>query len=290
MILLSVTTVAALYLGRDVFIPLALAILLSFALGPAVTWLYRRGLPRVPAVLTVMLLVTLLLGGFAALVASQLTHLAQQLPHLRGQPAGQGARARGGGARRRRHRPHRRPPARFQPRDRQDHRRAGAGAGAGRVAGGPGADEPPRPIPVEIHEPPPPPLEALSTFVGPLLQPIATAGIVLVFIVFVLLQREDLRDRMIRLFGLNDVHRATAAISDAAKRIGRYLLMQLVVNLLYGLPGRRRPVPDRRAQRAAVGHARHGAALHPLSRADPGRDPADRPVASRSTRAGPRRS
>ena len=79
-ILAGAATVAALYLGRDVLIPLALAILLSFALGPLVTWLYRRGLPRVPAVLTVMLLVTVLFVGFAALVASQLTHLAQQLP------------------------------------------------------------------------------------------------------------------------------------------------------------------------------------------------------------------
>jgi predicted PurR-regulated permease PerM len=69
-----------------------------------------------------------------------------------------------------------------------------------------------------------------------LVQPIATAGIVLVFIVFVLLQRDNLRDRMIRLFGLGDVHRATSAISDAAKRIGRYLLMQLVINICYGLP------------------------------------------------------
>ena len=79
-ILAGAATVAALYLGRDVLIPLALAILLSFALGPLVTWLYRRGLPRVPAVLIVMLLVSVLFVGFAALVASQLTHLAQQLP------------------------------------------------------------------------------------------------------------------------------------------------------------------------------------------------------------------
>jgi hypothetical protein len=79
-------------------------------------------------------------------------------------------------------------------------------------------------------------MEALSTYVGPLLQPIATAGIVLVFIVFVLLQREDLRDRMIRLFGQHDVHRTTEAVSDAAKRIGRYLLMQLVINVAYGVP------------------------------------------------------
>ena len=113
----------------------------------------------------------------------------------------------------------------------------GAPAPGATLETAPGASaEPQRPIPVEIHDPPATPLSALAEFVGPLVQPIATAGIVLVFIVFVLLQREDLRDRMIRLFGMNDVHRATAAISDAAKRIGRYLLMQLVVNLLYGIP------------------------------------------------------
>ena len=99
----TVATIAALYLGRDVLIPLALAILLSFALGPPVTWLYRRGLPRVPAVLAVMLLVTLLLGGFAALVASQLTQLAQQLPtyeanlRIKAKRAGRGGAQRGRG-------------------------------------------------------------------------------------------------------------------------------------------------------------------------------------------------
>ena len=81
MILIGAAIVAALYLGRDVLIPLALAILLSFALGPLVTWLYRRGLPRVPAVLTVMLLVTVLIVAFAAMVASKLTQLARQLPN-----------------------------------------------------------------------------------------------------------------------------------------------------------------------------------------------------------------
>lgn len=231
-ILLCATTVAALYLGRDVLIPLALAILLSFALGPLVTWLYRRGLPRVPAVLTVMLLVTLLIGGFAALVASQLTQLGQQLPtyegNLRSKAREVAAAAPGGGM-------IDRTADLLRDFSREiDKMTAGPAPGGGVPA--PTADQPAKPIPVEIHEPPPPPLEALSTFVGPLLQPIATAGIVLVFIVFVLLQREDLRDRMIRLFGMNDVHRATAAISDAAKRIGRYLLMQLVINLLYGLP------------------------------------------------------
>ena len=231
-ILLCATTVAALYLGRDVLIPLALAILLSFALGPLVTWLYRRGLPRVPAVLTVMLLVTLLLVGFGALVASQLTSLAQQLPtyeyNLRVKAREVAEAAPGGGIIDR--------TADFLRDFSREIDRITEGPNDGAKAPQPSADEPPKPIPVEIHEPPSPPLAALSAYIGPLLQPIATAGIVIVFIIFVLLQREDLRDRMIRLFGLSDVHRATAAISDAAKRIGRYLLMQLVINLLYGVP------------------------------------------------------
>jgi predicted PurR-regulated permease PerM len=235
-ILLAVATIAALYLGRDVLIPLALAILLSFALGPPVTWLYRRGLPRVPAVLAVMFLVTLLLGGFAALVASQLTHLAQQMPtyeaNLRAKAKEVAEAAPSGGLVNR---------AADLMRDvNREIDKITAGKDAPAATGTPtlAAQQDSRrtPIPVEIHEPPSPPLQALAAFVGPLVQPIATAGIVLVFIVFVLLQREDLRDRVIRLFGMNDVHRATAAISDAAKRIGRYLLMQLVVNLLYGIP------------------------------------------------------
>jgi predicted PurR-regulated permease PerM len=234
-ILAGAATVAALYLGRDVLIPLTLAILLSFALGPLVTWLHRRGLPRVPSVLTVMLFVTVLLVGFATLVASQLTQLAQQLPtyeyNLRLKARELAHAAPGGGIIDR--------TADFL-RDfgREIDRitvRVERGQGLA-PAGSTPENQPRRPIPVEIHEPPQAPLQALTTFVGPMLQPIATAGIVLVFIVFVLLQREDLRDRLIRLFGHGDVHRATAAISDAAKRIGRYLLMQLVVNVLYGLP------------------------------------------------------
>ena len=229
-------TIAALYLGRDVLIPLALAILLSFALGPPVTWLYRRGLPRVPAVLAVMLLVTLLLGGFTALVASQLTHLAQQLPtyeaNLRVKAKELAEAAPSGGM------VNRRADLMRDVNREIDKITAGGSTPPADSAANPAAVEaqPQRPIPVEIHQPPETPLAALATFVGPLVQPIATAGIVLVFIIFVLLQREDLRDRMIRLFGMSDVHRTTAAISDAAKRIGRYLLMQLVVNLLYGIP------------------------------------------------------
>jgi hypothetical protein len=69
---------------------------------------------------------------------------------------------------------------------------------------------------------------------GVVAAPLATVGIMLLFIVFVLLERENLRDRFIRLFGASDVHRATEAINDAGSRLGRYLLMQLTINVVYG--------------------------------------------------------
>jgi predicted PurR-regulated permease PerM len=96
--------------------------------------------------------------------------------------------------------------------------------------------EPVKPVPVQVQRPPPPPLQTLRELGGPLIEPIATAGLVLVFVIFMLLQREDLRDRLIRLVGSSDVARTTEAMNDAAKRISRYLLMQLVINVLYGIP------------------------------------------------------
>src|SRR5207344_524608 len=94
----------------------------------------------------------------------------------------------------------------------------------------------PEQIPVQIRQPDPAPLQLLQTIVGPLIAPLATTGIVIVFVVFMLLQREDLRDRFIRLFGTSDLHRTTQALGDAAERVGRYLLMQLVVNVAVGVP------------------------------------------------------
>ena len=77
-----------------------------------------------------------------------------------------------------------------------------------------------------------------------------------VFVIFMLLQREDLRDRVIRLLGARDVARATEAMDDAAKRISRYLLMQLVINVLYGIPVGVGLYSPRRAQSDPLGIAR----------------------------------
>ena len=90
-----------------------------------------------------------------------------------------------------------------------------------------------KPVLVQVQEPVTP-LQTLREVGGPLVKPIATAGLVLVFVIFMLLQREDLRDRIIRLVGSGDVARTTEAMNDAAKRISRYLLMQLVINIFYG--------------------------------------------------------
>src|SRR5213078_2051738 len=70
----------------------------------------------------------------------------------------------------------------------------------------------------------------------PLLQPLAAGGLVVVFVIMILLEREDLRDRLLRLAGRHDLHRTTEAMNDAAQRISRYLMSQLVVNISCGLP------------------------------------------------------
>ena len=80
------------------------------------------------------------------------------------------------------------------------------------------------------------PLEILKTIVGPLIAALATAGLVIVFVIFVLLERTDLRDRFIRLVSHGDLQTSTRVLDDAAERVSRYLLMQLVVNICYGLP------------------------------------------------------
>jgi predicted PurR-regulated permease PerM len=99
-----------------------------------------------------------------------------------------------------------------------------------------GEGEPVKPVLVRVQSPAPTPLETLRNVGGPLIAPFATAGLVVVLVIFMLLQREDLRDRVLRLVGGREVARATEAMDDAAKRISRYLLMQLIINLLYGIP------------------------------------------------------
>lgn len=80
------------------------------------------------------------------------------------------------------------------------------------------------------------PIETLTSLISPLLGPIASLGLIIVVVIFMLLEREELRDRFIRLVGYGDLHRTTEALQEAGSRVALYLLMQLVVNCAYGIP------------------------------------------------------
>lgn len=115
-------------------------------------------------------------------------------------------------------------------------RTAGAGAASPGAPVLPQAETVRRPVPVIVQENNRRPLAMIEDFVSPLLAPLGTAGAVIVFTVLMLLQREDLRDRLIRLVGQKRIHLTTEALEEAAQRVSRYLRMQLLVNVTYGLP------------------------------------------------------
>lgn len=229
---LLVVVVAALYFGREIFVPLALALILSFALAPAVAWLRRRRVPRVPAVIGVVMLAFVAIFGFGVVVAGQVSQLADNLPRYQYNIQDKirtfrSSAAEGGIFQR----------ASEMLRELGEEIEGEAPPGAA-PAPSPSLDRatPAQPLPVRIQEPAPRPLQLLQSVIGPLIEPLATGGIVIVFVIFMLLQRGDLRDRFIRLAGADDLHRTTEAISDAGRRVARYLLMQLVVNATYGIP------------------------------------------------------
>jgi predicted PurR-regulated permease PerM len=221
----GVVVVVALYLGRDVLIPITLAILLSFVLAPLVGVLRRLRLPKVVAVLLAVLLalgVILLIGG---LIGSQIASLAGDLPRYQATVLHKFEAVRGF-AMERLHTvmSHLAPHIGPHP--------TAADAAASAAAAGDGG---PQPMPVAVQEPTPSPFALFQRFLEPILSPIETVGIVLVVAIFILMQQEDLRDRLIRLFGSTDLHRTTLAIDDAANRLSRYFLTQLCINAGFGV-------------------------------------------------------
>jgi predicted PurR-regulated permease PerM len=93
----------------------------------------------------------------------------------------------------------------------------------------------PKPIPVEVRQPPPTALENIAALIAPLLHPLATTGIIGIFVIFILLQREDLRNRFIKLAGTQDLQKTTVALNDAGSRLSRLFLMQLALNTAFGV-------------------------------------------------------
>lgn len=225
-----VLTIAVLYVGRDIFVPFALAILLSFMLAPPVAWLRRARIPRTAAVVFVVSGAVALLAGISVLMGSQVVALSENLPTyqktMQMKIRSIRSAAPGGGA-------IDRTSAVIQALGQELSEVAGTSTPRPKNSTSNTAKKQPMPVIIEPGEQHP--LETLQSVAGSLMGPVSTAGLVIVFIFFVLLAPSDLRDRFIRLAG-TDLHRTTEALSEAASRVSRYLLMQLVVNATYGIP------------------------------------------------------
>jgi predicted PurR-regulated permease PerM len=230
--ILAVIIIMMLYFGREIIIPVALAILLSFVLAPLVGLLQRLRVPRGLAVVTVVILAFALIFAMASLLASQLTQLAGDLPRyqstisekiqsFRDTTAGRGTLERASGM------------LKDLSKELDKPKDAAPALGAGAVIQK--VQAPLTPVPVEVRQPDPGALESLQSLISPLLHPLATTGIIIIFVIFILLQREDLRNRLIRLAGSRDLQRTTAALDDAARRLSRLFLIQLLLNGTFGL-------------------------------------------------------
>jgi predicted PurR-regulated permease PerM len=221
----GVVVVAALYLAREVLIPVTLAVLLSFLLAPIASHLRRLHLGRTPSVLVAVLLALGVMVGAGTVVGLQVASLAQDLPAYQTTIQAKVATLRSAALSRL---------TELQVRmDHQfDHPPAAAPVGHART---PPAGSVTNPMMVQVQPPPATPLDIIRQILGPVVGPLGTALLVLIVAVFVLLQEEDLRDRLIRLFGSNDLHRTTLAMNDAARRLSKYFLTQLAINAAFGL-------------------------------------------------------
>ena len=214
----AVVVIAALYLAREVFIPLVLAVLLSFVLTPVVNLLRRLRLGRVPSVIAAVLLALGVILAIGGVIGLQVAGLAKNQPEYQttvqrkvsGLQEGVLGRAN-------------ELISRF---NRQVSEASSKASASGTTASSSGGQTP-KPVLVKVQEPDPSPLVLAEKVLGPIVSPLTTVGIVLVVVIFILMQREDLRDRLIRLFGSGDLHRTTMAMDDAAGRLGTFFLAQL---------------------------------------------------------------
>ena len=261
--------IVSLYFAYDVLMPIALSVLLAFLLAPIVARLERRGLPQVAAVLATVLIAFSLIGGLTYVVGMQVYSLGVALPDYQEQIGKkvETIKSFGGGIVGRFTKfSEQIEAASTQPAATRsttapplDAAQQISNDPAGTVLGNaktppvtpvPTADAAGDARPAAATQPgttaanplytvaldkPLSPLDLISTYLGKLLGPLGTAGLVVVFVIFVLLEREQMRDRLIRLVSGGNYTATTAAINDATARISRYMVAQSIVNGSYGL-------------------------------------------------------
>ena len=210
--------IVVLYLGSGILVPLVLAVLLAFALAPLIRRLRRLHVPHILAILIAVGLAAALVGTIGYLVATQLVKLASDLPAYQSTVA-----------------------AKTQ----SLQETMGGGQFLDSLMGAidqltgdfpnPAEETVVPPTPVTITNGGAGPLDLIQGVLGSVLGPLATGAIVLVFLIFLLLEREDLRDRFLKLVSRGDLRTSTKVMNEAAARVGRYLLVQFGVNFSYGI-------------------------------------------------------
>jgi len=219
-LLICALIIAFLYIGRPILEPLVIASLLAFILSPLIRRLRQWGVWRVPSVVLAVVFTFAVLAALGTVIAIQITQLAEALPtyetNLRSKIRALGTGRLTSGALER---------ASGTLKDLQEEiSKAPASATAGQ-----------KPMLVEVRQPEPRGLETIATLVRPLLSPLAMTALIVLFLIFILLQREDLRDRFLRLAGTADLQRSTAALDDAGARLSRFFLMQTILNAGFGV-------------------------------------------------------
>jgi predicted PurR-regulated permease PerM len=215
-VLLFAGIVLLLLFAKVILIPLAFALTLSFLLMPAVTWLQSRGISRKFAVAIVSVLTFACVAVGAYVVSRQVLSVAQTLPRYR---------------------------ANIQRKIESVH---SASAGSLEAAINLIEDisgelatttelEPGNVVKVQVVGQRSDQLEATARMIGTILEPVGQIGIVIIFTIYMLMNPEDLRDRMLLLAGMGNINVMTQALEDATARISRYLVMQFQVNACYGI-------------------------------------------------------
>jgi predicted PurR-regulated permease PerM len=217
-LLTVVVVIGVLKVAEDVFVPLALALLLTFVLAPLVDLLHRVRVKRTLAVIISLAIALTLIAGLGDLVVNQVSDLARSLPNYQSELRHRIVELRGV-------------------------LRVGASETTRaveqitrefqRVA--PPEPKTPGVAKVQIVRTPPTALETLGDFVAPMLRPLGTTFVVIVLVAFLLLRLHDLRERVIRVLGARNLFLTTEALDDAGQRISRYLLMQILINGWTGL-------------------------------------------------------
>jgi predicted PurR-regulated permease PerM len=229
---MGVVVIGTLYWAQSVFIPVALAGFLTFLLSPLVTRLRQLGMPRTPSVIVAVVFSAAVLGGVGWVVTQQISSLLRDLPNYRDrirdkartiQQVTQG-------------------PGRLgemiteirkdldgqQARPRDDEAKDDEAAES-RPA------PPPGPTAVVLEPQRVAWMSRMTEFLSPMLEYLGELALATILVIFMLLKREELRNRIIRLAGQGKIVAATKFVDEAAHRVSRFLLMQAIVNASFGI-------------------------------------------------------